>query len=175
MARLGNKPEYLIVHHTATDRDRTTFASVNSYHQRLWNFKSTLGYYCGYHIFITADGTITKARAEHEVGAHTKQKRMNWRSIGICLTGNFDTQEPSEAQKHSLQVVLSILMAKYNIPKENIVPHRHFAPKSCYGKKLPNDWAANLVINGKRELVALLEDVIRKSQVALRIANELLK
>lgn len=175
MAQLGNKPEYLIVHHTATSRDRTTFGAVNNYHRKLWNFKSTLGYYCGYHYFITADGTITHARAENEVGAHTRQQRMNWRSIAICLTGNFDNEEPTSKQKESLAVILSILMAKYGIPRENIVPHRHFAPKSCFGKRLPDDWASKLVINGNRELVALLEDINRKSAVALRLVRTLLQ
>ena len=38
------------------------------------------------------------------------------------------------------------LTAKYSIPLSNVVPHRKFANKSCYGKKLTDSWARDLVV-----------------------------
>jgi len=80
------KPEsikYLIVHHTATARDTTTFDAVKKYHiSKGWGD-------IGYHYFITADGKIWPGRAENIVGAHASSSDMNFKSLGICLTGNF--------------------------------------------------------------------------------------
>lgn len=139
---LKNVPQWLIVHHTLTARDKTTFEAVDRYHKALgWGR-------IGYHYFITADGHIHDGRGDGDVGAHTKEQSMNYKSLGICLAGNFDKEMPSQAQIDSLRDLLSELSKKYNIPPERIVPHRHFATyKSCYGRLLPDDWARSLLTN----------------------------
>jgi len=83
-------PKYIIIHHTATSRDKTTFSSINNGHRKRWNWKSSLGYYIGYQYLITADGTIKQGRADNEDGAHCRG--WNDKSIGIALTGNFMLQ-----------------------------------------------------------------------------------
>lgn len=145
-----NAPEWLIIHHTGgtdanplTDTSHHTFEIVDYYHKGLWSFKSSLGHYIGYHYFIEKDGKITQGRADQDEGAHTKG--MNLKSLGICLAGNFDLTLPTEAQITALTELLKELSIKYSIPVANIVPHRKFANKTCYGNKLANDWAANLV------------------------------
>jgi len=140
-----NKPQNIIVHHTLTARDTTTFESVNAYHKKTFNFISSLGFYIGYHYFITADGKVTRGRADTDIGAHTKEQSMNYKSIGICLAGNFDGEYPSDAQIVNLKSLLHDLAARYNIGADRIVPHRKYAPKSCYGSRLSDDWARRLV------------------------------
>jgi len=139
-----NKPQWIIVHHTATARDTTTFYAVNRNHKKRWNFRSSLGHYIGYHYFIDTDGKITQGRADQDVGAHTKQKSMNWKSIGICLAGNFDNEAPSPMQIASLRSLLLELTDTYKIPPDRIVPHRYFKPTSCYGRKIESGWAQML-------------------------------
>lgn len=145
-----NTPDKLIVHHTGgtdanplADTSHHTFEIVDAYHKGLWGFRSTLGHYIGYHYFIEKDGKVTQGRADNEEGAHTLGQ--NTKSIGICLAGNFDATLPTEAQIKALTKLLKELSVKYNIPASNIFPHRKFANKTCYGSKLANDWAANLV------------------------------
>jgi hypothetical protein len=70
---------------------------------------------------------------------------MNKQSIGICLAGNFDVTMPTERQKLALQELLHMKMTQWSIPIKNIVPHRYFAPKSCYGNLLSDTWAQELV------------------------------
>lgn len=143
-----NKPQYIILHHTGgtdldplADTSHHTFEIVDEYHRQKWNFKSSLGYYIGYHYFIDKTGKVTQGRRESDEGAHTKGH--NLKSIGICLAGNFDVTMPSEAQKQALETLLKRLMILYSIPKENVVPHRKFANKTCFGKKLPDNWPFN--------------------------------
>ncbi len=123
---------YLIVHQSATSRDKTTFQAVKRYHIGLgWGN-------IAYHYFIEANGRIRKGRNERTVGTHTKADGMNFKSLGICLAGNFDKEEPTELQLKSLEKILKNLAAKYNIPKENILGHLEVsgAVTQCPGKNL---------------------------------------
>lgn len=145
-----NKPEYLILHHTGgtdanplADSSNFTFDQCNELHRKNWNFKSSLGYYIGYHYYISKDGKVRQGRSHRDDGAHTIGKNQS--SIGICLAGNFDATLPTNEQTEALTRLLKRLMEELKIPASKIVPHRTFANKTCYGKRLSDDWAQNLV------------------------------
>jgi len=134
-------PKYIIVHHSAVSYDKNPdqFNATNNYHQSKGFPRSTLGYYVGYQYEIAKDGTTRQARKDTEPGAHTSQQEMNYNSIGICLDGDFDNEEPTIAQIKSLDALLQSKMMEFGIPKEKVVPHRKYAPKTCWGSKLPDD------------------------------------
>ena len=111
---------------------------------------SSLGYYIGYHYYISKDGTIKQGRADTDEGAHTIG--YNTQSLGICLAGNFDATLPTPAQESALRNLLTTLSTKYSIPLENIVPHRKFAVKTCYGNKLADNWASLLVMSKEQRI-----------------------
>lgn len=145
-----NKPLYLIVHHTGgsnadplNDSSNFTFKQCDAQHKVSFNFKSTLGYYVGYHYYIEKDGKLYQARADNEEGAHTIG--YNLHSIGICLAGNFDATLPTEAQKKTLQKLLLDKSMQWGISIQNVLPHRKFATKTCFGRKLADDWAQDLM------------------------------
>lgn len=142
MTARDNNPEWLIVHHTSGG-GFPSFESVQHFHitDPAYRFENI-----GYHYFIEKDGTLKHGRPEGYHGAHTKEQKMNFKSVGICLSGDFDKFDPTSEQVWALSSLLGNLSKKYNIPKERIVPHRHFAKyKSCYGNRLPDDWARNLL------------------------------
>jgi N-acetyl-anhydromuramyl-L-alanine amidase AmpD len=116
---------------------------VNDWHKKKWNYPASNGSYCGYHYFIRKDGWITTATPEQEEGMHTIGKNLE--SIGICLAGNFDATLPTLAQETSLRAILARLVSKYGLTVEQIYPHRQFAVKTCYGRKLESSWAKNLL------------------------------
>jgi hypothetical protein len=151
-----NKPQYLICHHSGgidsnplQDSSNYTVAECNADHKARFNFKSSLGYYVGYQYFIDKAGVVTQCRADTDIGAHTIG--YNDKSIGICLAGNFDATLPTKAQETALNALLTRLSAKYAIPPGNVVPHRRFASKTCYGRRLPDDWASKLMGGPSRE------------------------
>jgi len=129
-----HKLDFIILHHTATDRDTTTFTAVNDFHRQQWAFKSKLGFYIGYQYFITANGRVYQGREDLEEGAHTKGHNQN--TIGICLTGDFDTEYPTHEQLVSLNKLLDTLQDKYDIDVANIRGHRNFTQKTCPGDHL---------------------------------------
>lgn len=163
---MENKPLYLIVHHTGgTDADpladtsNHTFEIVDSYHTSLgWGG-------IGYHYFIDKKGTLTAGRPENTKGAHTIG--YNNISIGICLAGNFDLTLPTKEQEKTLAELLKTLQARYKIPAEKIVPHREFANKTCYGKKLADDWARNLILQNdpKKNILNLIDDLRKQIEM----------
>jgi len=125
--------KFLIIHHTGTSRDRTTFLAVKNYHTKTLGWKDI-----GYHYFIDGRGVLTKGRPDNMVGAHAKTSApsMNFRSLGIALTGNFEREEPTRKQVAKLENLLNGLRKQFNIPKSRIKGHREVKSTICPGKNL---------------------------------------
>ena len=132
-------PTKIIIHHGGGWMD---FAGVNAYHKAKWGFKSSLGYYAGYTIFIERDGRVFRARADNEEGAHTKGH--NQRTIGIGLMGNGVDRDFTPQQYKALKAMVDDRSDKYNIPKSEIYGHRNFTPTIC-----PSDPLYNWMLNYK--------------------------
>lgn len=149
-----NEPKYLIIHHTGgsdafplLDTSNQSFEDVNAYHRtapNVWlGYYSSLGYAIGYHYFIDKKGKLTQGRLDTDEGAHTIG--YNKQSLGICLAGNFDTTMPTKEQIEALKTLLSMKKAQYGISIDNIVPHRKFAQKTCYGRLLGDSWVLDIL------------------------------
>lgn len=137
-----NYPQKIIVHHTAVsyDKNPNQFDATDAYHKR----KGWGG--IGYHYLIEKNGKVRVGRKESTAGAHCSQSLMNYRSIGICLTGNFDGEEPTQEQCESLLKLIREVQGRYKIKDKDVLPHRHYATyKSCWGTKLPNDIIGYLI------------------------------
>jgi len=139
-----NIPEVLVVHHTGGtnanplfDTSNQTMEIVDAYHKSLgWDG-------IGYNWFIEKSGLTKKGRDETKTGAHT----IGWnnKSIGVCLAGNFDATYPTPEQIKSFQILYKEIVARYPVlTPDKVFPHRKFANKTCYGRKLTDNWASDL-------------------------------
>lgn len=148
----------IILHHSSAPQGvagiNYTLAECNADHKVRFNMKSSLGYWVGYHYFIDWNGKVTQTRRDEEEGAHcvgyNNSAYSNYhypekKSIGVCLVGNFDFIQPSQAQIQALTGLLQQKIKEYNIDVKNIVPHRKYAKKSCFGSRLPDDWGQKLL------------------------------
>lgn len=122
-------PKIIILHHTVSLRDKTTIQNVNNWHSVRFP-KSSLGWNIGYHYLITGDGKIIQTRRDNEIGMHTIP---NDGKIGICLTGNFEIEQPSPVQLTSLQQLLEDLKIKYGFNDEQIKAHSELNQTLCPG------------------------------------------
>ncbi len=122
----GNYPEYIIVHHSATPRDGTRFATIKNNHIGIgWGD-------IAYHHWIAGamdgDGTHMPGRPENKIGAHTDTQKMNYRSIGIAVCGDFHpasgNEQPTPEQLATLQTLLDTVRKARGIPKERVLGHR---------------------------------------------------
>lgn len=143
---MANKPKHIILHHSITPRDLNKDITENSFNNshKAREFPASFfkgnTWYIGYHYVIYGDGEIRQYRDHNEPGAHCKEDGMNYKSIGICLVGDFDNETPSKAQIGSLRGLVNELRDTLSISVENIAPHRKYATyKSCYGTSLPDD------------------------------------
>lgn len=146
-------PRFIIIHHTAGFD--VSALTINKYHARrgfkvkISSPKSVVKKYIqrgfpryhggviisiGYHYLIRANGLIEKGRPDFVTGAHCRANKMNFSSIGIALTGNFDSKDnpdgkkghkiPTSAQLKTLKRLLADLMKIYSISKDRILLHR---------------------------------------------------
>jgi len=164
-----NTPKVIIVHHSGgtdanplADTSNQTFEIIRDYHiSKDWGD-------IGYNWVIEKSGKICKGRDEAIDGAHTIG--MNQQSIGICLIGNFDLTAPTKEQEDSLKIVCKDLMTRYPILKGQVFPHRKYAQKTCYGKRLADDWA-QLLVAEKEEIVT--PPVVNEEKDMLKIATKM--
>lgn len=127
-----NKPIAIVIHHEGASNG---FASVNEYHRQKWKFISSLGFYAGYHYYISLDGTVHQARAENEEGAHCLGG-WNRKSVGICLQGDTNVSQPTEEQIEALNLLIKGVQEMWVIPDSEIYGHSDLWPTECPGKNL---------------------------------------
>jgi len=129
---MKNQIKWIVIHHSATPRDKTTFEGIKNYHIKARNFSDI-----GYHFVIDNKGNTYKGREENKYGAHCNKKvngiSMNFQSIGICVIGNFTKEEPTKRQIKSLEYLVKRIQKKYNIPVKNIVGHKEISLTLCPG------------------------------------------
>ena len=128
-ARNRSETNRVIIHHSVSHD-----VGVETIHQ--WHLDN--GWFgIGYHFCIRENGDIEKGRAEKTVGAHAGASG-NADSIGVCLLGNFEVNEPTEAQLNSLAwLITNYLEPKYGELK--VQGHNDFMSTACPGSKFPWD------------------------------------
>lgn len=113
----------IVVHHSAT-----TSGTAESYARYHVDTRGWPG--IGYHFVIDQDGTINQTNWLETVSYHTGNENTN--SIGICLTGNFDIQQPFPAQMASLNALISYLKGQLGQHLQ-VYGHRDYSTKTCPG------------------------------------------
>lgn len=118
-----------IIHHSASGD--VTASTIHSWHLgQKWAG-------IGYHFVVRANGAVERGRPEYAVGSHSGPAG-NSDSIGIVLTGNFETGKPTAAQLDSLVWLLK----NYLFPRYGTMPvigHKDVMATACPGKNFP--WA----------------------------------
>lgn len=125
--KLRKTTRYFILHHSGVSSPHTP-ADIHQWHLN----KGWAG--IGYHFIIDPDGKIHVGRPIYCVGAHTYG--YNHESIGICLEGDFNKEQPTEAQIKATVTLLYRLGHLY--PNAKICRHSDFnKSKNCPGKFFP--------------------------------------
>lgn len=115
--------KYIVVHHSGTVSG--TSESFAKYHIDTRDWPGI-----GYHYVIPKDGVIEKTNYNTTISYHVGEQ--NRESIGICLVGYFDIEEPTQEQYNSLAWLIKDLLKAY--PILEVKGHRAFKSTSCPGK-----------------------------------------
>ncbi len=134
---------HIVVHHSlSADGPLPNVGAVREFH------KSQGWREVGYHYLVELLGKhyeIVVGRPLAMPGAHCTHGRMNERSIGICLIGDFDKAPPPPAQWDRAVYFVADQCEAYNIPADHVIGHREAGAmdgfdwragefKSCPGK-----------------------------------------
>ena len=118
----------VIIHHTAS-----ADVPASTIHQ--WHLNQGWSG-IGYHFVVRANGVVERGRPELAIGAHAGSAG-NGDSIGIVLTGNFETGAPSTAQMIALTELINELRGRYG--NLTVIGHKDVMATACPGKNFP--WA----------------------------------
>jgi len=120
----------IIIHHTAAAVDQSA-ANINNFHI---NNRGWAG--IGYHFLVRHDGTIEKGRPLTKQGVHTSGQNHN--SIGVCLTGNFSTEDALKRPEQFDAAIGLVAWLLYWLNRQ--VPlnrHRDHNRTECPGNNFP--------------------------------------
>jgi 3D (Asp-Asp-Asp) domain-containing protein len=96
--------------------------------------ESAYGSHIAYHFLIGKDGTVKQNRALSERSMHTRNSVINLESIAIVMAGNFEDEEPTDAEMKALKSLVKRLDSIYHF--EEIIGHKGASPTACPGKHL---------------------------------------
>jgi N-acetyl-anhydromuramyl-L-alanine amidase AmpD len=146
LTRNGNYPvrnldkiTQVVVHHSAT---LSTASGSNPQAYARFHVQNRGWKGIGYHYVIQPNGDIFQTNRLESVSNHVKN--ANTRSIGICLSGNFDEESATPEAMSALIWLIAHLNGLLNRPLD-IRAHNEFASKSCPGTGFDMDALRRLV------------------------------
>ncbi|MBN1059884.1 N-acetylmuramoyl-L-alanine amidase [Clostridium botulinum] len=131
----NNKPTLLVFHHTASSN--LTPTKIHEMHMaKKWSG-------IGYHFYIRKDGTVYRGRPEEAIGAHIKGQNKN--TLGICIEGNLEEEQPTEQEIEALEKLSTYLIIKYNI--YGVQGHGDTYDTLCPGENFPMENVKQAITN----------------------------
>lgn len=130
-------PTRIVVHHEGTFFDTTKQdPKEHIHHIQTWGMGKDRNYTdVPYHYFIDLSGIIYEGRNAFTQGESNLNENVDGQ-LQITLLGNFDEQQPTAKQLHSLISLLELSCRKYSIPADSIKMHKDYAVTQCPGKNL---------------------------------------
>lgn len=128
----------ITLHHEGSPGAAITFTDIPTTAQRIEmdrKFHLERGWGdIGYHFIIDRSGRVWEGRSLAYQGAHVKDN--NPHNVGIMCLGNFDIQQPTQAQLDTLARFTRAVRQKYKVNVASIHTHRELGPTSCPGSAL---------------------------------------
>lgn len=136
--------EYIFVHHSVTQQgigqEATLQNILHGHMQRGLAYDGNPAY----HVVIGNDWQAL-VRPENSVGYHAHNLFMNYRSVAVCLVGNFNENTPTAYQEQKLRDQINNWVDKYGIGKDKILLHRQVHNTACPGSKITKPYIESLL------------------------------
>ncbi len=157
--------KYIVIHHTASTSD-LTIKDIERIHLN----EDYAG--VGYHLYIDKNGVIWKGRPIDIIGSHALP--INSISVSVCVSGNFEVEQPNQKQLIALKEVLNYFKTTY--PNAKIITHSQVKDtEECKAeaKRTGNPLSYYATACCGKNLVSLLPSLIKneKEKIKLWIQN----
>lgn len=135
--RVVGKTQYKVrwktitLHHSATSKGNAEMFNRNHRHRGMGGL---------FYHFVLGNGSNSNDGQVEAGWRWKRQVEANRRGdIQICLVGNFNKQEVSQAQFNSLIQLLRVLMTQYSIPASRVRRHKDIPGRNseCPGSRFP--------------------------------------
>jgi N-acetyl-anhydromuramyl-L-alanine amidase AmpD len=134
-------------YHTSPTEDRNNDGRIDAWEINHLSAKGSPA--IAYHYTIERDGKVYKCNSTWEIVWHAGSNRMNKKSIGICVLGDFSgpdydgREKPTKVQLKALVDLVDHLMISdiWDIKKEKVIGHcevKSGRKKSCPGTNIMN-------------------------------------
>lgn len=146
-------PEYIIIHHSLTKDSKTlSWPIIRRFHMGNKRRFRDIGYHYGVEK-VKDRIEVLVGRLMNETGAHCIPDHMNYKSLGICVVGNFNETPPDVAIWDKTILLVASLAQLLHIPADKIKGHREVdLNRTCPGKYWNMDVFRSVVrthLNGK--------------------------
>ena len=132
--------KYLVAHHSATPTGNAEI--FGQYHSNIRHMENGLAYH-----FVIGNGSKSED-GQLEVGqrwikqlhgGHVHSDELNKIAIGICLVGNFESQQPTDKQVKTANALIDYLMQTVIPNPCEFTSHKEIQPHStlCPGRFFP--------------------------------------
>ncbi len=88
-----------------------------------------------YHYLLDLDGNVYEGRDWHFMGETNTAYDPEGHFL-ISVIGNYEKQEPTQAQLNAIADLMAWAVVKFDVPLENIGGHYNYATTNCPGKNL---------------------------------------
>jgi hypothetical protein len=88
-----------------------------------WHIRNGKQVFRPYHYLIREDGLVEQLLMDDETWWHCWVRKINNKSIGVCLDDDLTNKSPSDKQMTAIITLINTYRDKYKIPLENIVWH----------------------------------------------------
>jgi N-acetyl-anhydromuramyl-L-alanine amidase AmpD len=134
-----NKPQYIVVHHSATADNKSFNDTVTIRKNHIAQGWIDIGYHYTVE-YVDGKVMVQQGRPEWQRGAHCDYGGMNFKSVGICVIGNFNLYPPPDEMLAALVKLIKSIRMKYKIPIDKVVGHKDTgAATACPGKYFKMD------------------------------------
>ena len=138
------KIKYICIHHSNVQTKTSQLKAIDNYHKEKFGMKSKLGYWVGYHMHISPDGTKTQTRMMDEESAAVIGHNSD--SIHIELDGDFNYNLPTKKQEEALTELLESMLRFY--PDAKVVLHREIQKnRTCPGHLFTRFFLETQILN----------------------------
>lgn len=88
----------------------------------------------GYHYLVDPAGRVWAGRDLSWQGAHVANQNPG--NLGICVMGNYQIQQPNQAQLEAVERFVAAQMSQHRIRLADVKTHQERAPTECPGRSL---------------------------------------
>jgi len=155
-ARIPHKISMITLHHAGDPKPMTPQDDPVKKLQGLqsWGQKDKNWWDVPYHFMISLDGTIYEGRDWHFLG-ETNTKYNQTGHLLIMVMGNYEIQQPNEAQIKAITDLMAWGVQEFNVPLDRIYGHRDLAETVCPGKYLYPCLKDGTFVRGIRERLGM--------------------